>query len=89
MVRETSIIPAFPEKIIGQGKKKFSCFPSGYITMCNEAQNISKKINEPKNKTKPLKKKNVLDPKNVKKYICNSWVSISNLMLQIRCGQHV
>lgn len=25
--------------------------------MCNEAQNISKKINEPKNKTKPLKKK--------------------------------
>lgn len=57
MVRETSIIPAFPEKIIGQGKKKFSCFPSGYITMCNEAQNISKKINEPKNKTKPLKKK--------------------------------
>lgn len=57
MVRETSIIPAFQEKIIGQGKKKFSCFPSGYITMCNEAQNISKKINEPKNKTKPLKKK--------------------------------
>lgn len=57
--------------------------------MCNEAQNISKKINKPKNKTKPLKKKNVLDPKNVKKYICNSWVSISNLMLQIRCGQHV
>lgn len=57
MVRETSIIPAFPEKIIGRGKKKFSCFPSGYITMCNEAQNISKKINEPKNKTKPLKKK--------------------------------
>lgn len=25
--------------------------------MCNEAQNISKKINEPKNKTNPLKKK--------------------------------
>lgn len=47
------------------------------------------KIKRTKKQNKAPQKKNVLDPKNVKKYICNSWVSISNLMLQIRCGQHV
>lgn len=55
MVCDASIIPACPEKIIGQGKKKVVFQVD--IAMCKECQDVFKKLT-PKKKNNPKQSKN-------------------------------